>query len=106
MITTENRTLLIQILRKLNTSQQELDNGGLPEGLTFPLKLLRDVRDLEALLQNFEKEKLLVSFCVFHGKMLETFKELISIRKQITKNVQIQCFKNRKKDNFVFFSID
>ena len=48
MITTENRTLLIQILRKLNTSQQELDNGGLPEGLTFPLKLLRDVRDLEA----------------------------------------------------------
>ncbi|XP_033646904.1 uncharacterized protein LOC117306436 [Asterias rubens] len=62
MITTENRTLLKKILRKLNTSQQELDNGGLPEGLTFPLKLLRDVRDLEALLQNFEKEKLLVTY--------------------------------------------
>lgn len=90
MITTENRTLL-------NTSQQELDNGGLPEGLTFPLKLLRDVRDLEALLQNFEKEKLLVSFFVFHGKMLETFKELISIRKQITKKCSDSIFQKQKE---------
>ncbi|XP_038063048.1 uncharacterized protein LOC119733746 [Patiria miniata] len=62
MIAAENRAILIQILRKVNVSERDLENGGLPEGVTFPLKLLKDVRELEGLVQNFEKEKLLVTY--------------------------------------------
>lgn len=60
MIVAENRALLIQILRKLDVGSDMENTGGLPEGVKFPLTLVKDVRSLEAVLQTFEKEKLLV----------------------------------------------
>ncbi|XP_071795887.1 uncharacterized protein [Asterias amurensis] len=63
MIAAENRAILVQILRRLESNtQQESESGGLPEGVKFPLNLVKDVRDLEALLHNFEKEKRLVTY--------------------------------------------
>ena len=56
--------MLLSICRKLDNCVQgnTSSTSGLPEEVVLPLKLVKDIRDLETTLNNFEKEKQLVSY--------------------------------------------
>lgn len=59
MFQAENRAMLLSISRNLDNYVEHglAATSALPEEVALPLKLVKDMRDLESTLSNFEKEK-------------------------------------------------